>query len=35
MSEGYWDRYTRATMTAYHKRRNLLMNAQHEMGAKN
>lgn len=35
MSEGYWDRYTRATMTAYHKRRNLLMEClQHEMGDK-
>lgn len=35
MSEGYWDRYTRATMTAYHKRRNLLMEClQHEMGGK-
>ncbi len=35
MSEGYWDRYTRATMTAYHKRRNLLMEClQHEMGSK-
>lgn len=35
MTEGYWDRYTRATMTAYHKRRNLLMEClQHEMGDK-
>ena len=35
MSEGYWDRYTRATMTAYHKRRDTLMEClQREMGDK-
>ena len=33
MSEGYWDRYTRATMTAYRKRRDTLMEClQREMG---
>ena len=35
MSEGYWDRYTRATMTAYRKRRDALMEClQREMGDK-